>query len=83
MGGGNAGGRAPAGGTWPGARGYDWVKLKRAQAGNLQDTVDGVIVGYIFCYTPLKTRSSLSIGGASMATASSAPFPHTPHEDDV
>jgi DNA ligase 1 len=31
-----------------GARNYNWVKLKRAQAGNLQDTVDGVIVGYIY-----------------------------------
>src|SRR5919199_1097333 len=30
-----------------GARNYNWVKLKRAQAGNLQDTVDCVIVGYI------------------------------------
>jgi DNA ligase-1 len=31
-----------------GARNYNWVKLKRAQAGNLQDTIDGVIVGYIY-----------------------------------
>src|SRR5215212_5734362 len=31
-----------------GARNYNWVKLKRAQAGNLEDTVDGVIVGYIY-----------------------------------
>src|SRR5215217_3361176 len=31
-----------------GARNYNWVKLKRTQAGNLQDTVDGVIVGYIY-----------------------------------
>jgi DNA ligase 1 len=31
-----------------GARNYNWVKLKRAQAGNLQDTVDCVIVGYIY-----------------------------------
>jgi DNA ligase 1 len=31
-----------------GARNYNWVKLKRAQPGNLQDTVDGVIVGYIY-----------------------------------
>jgi DNA ligase-1 len=30
------------------ARNYNWVKLKRAQAGNLQDTVDCVIVGYIY-----------------------------------
>jgi DNA ligase-1 len=31
-----------------GTRNYNWVKLKRAQAGYLQDTVDGVIVGYIY-----------------------------------
>jgi DNA ligase 1 len=31
-----------------GARNYNWVKLKRVQAGNLQDTVDCVIVGYIY-----------------------------------
>src|SRR5215216_1824991 len=31
-----------------GARNYNWVKLKRTQAGNLQDTVDCVIVGYIY-----------------------------------
>jgi DNA ligase-1 len=31
-----------------GARNYNWVKLKRAQVGNLQDTVDCVIVGYIY-----------------------------------
>ena len=31
-----------------GARNYNWVKLKRAQAGNLRDTVDCVIVGYLY-----------------------------------
>jgi DNA ligase 1 len=31
-----------------GARNYNWVKLKRAQAGDLKDTVDCVIVGYIY-----------------------------------
>ena len=31
-----------------GARNYNWVKLKRAQAGDLKDTVDRVIVGYIY-----------------------------------
>jgi DNA ligase 1 len=31
-----------------GARNYNWVKLKRVQAGDLQDTVDCVIVGYIY-----------------------------------
>jgi DNA ligase 1 len=36
-----------------GARNYNWVKLKRAQAGNLQDTVDCVIVGYIYGRGPV------------------------------
>ena len=31
-----------------GARNFNWVKLKRAQAGQLQDTVDCVILGYIY-----------------------------------
>lgn len=31
-----------------GARSYNWVKLKRAQAGHLRDTVDCVIVGYLY-----------------------------------
>jgi DNA ligase-1 len=31
-----------------GARNYNWVKLKRVSAGNLEDTVDCVIVGYIY-----------------------------------
>jgi DNA ligase-1 len=31
-----------------GARNYNWVKLKRIQAGNLEDTVDCVIVGYLY-----------------------------------
>jgi DNA ligase 1 len=31
-----------------GARNYNWVKLKRVQAGTLQDTVDCVIVGYMY-----------------------------------
>jgi DNA ligase-1 len=30
-----------------GARGYDWVKLKRAYQSRLRDTVDLVIVGYL------------------------------------
>jgi DNA ligase-1 len=30
-----------------GARGYDWVKLKRAYASKLRDTVDVVLVGYL------------------------------------
>lgn len=31
-----------------GARNYNWVKLKRAQAGHLRDTVDCVIIGYLY-----------------------------------
>ena len=31
-----------------GARNYSWVKLKRAQAGRLRDTVDCVVLGYIY-----------------------------------
>jgi len=31
-----------------GARNFNWVKLKRAQASQLQDTVDCVILGYIY-----------------------------------
>jgi DNA ligase-1 len=31
----------------PGARGYHWVKLKRAYSSKLRDTVDLVLVGYI------------------------------------
>lgn len=31
-----------------GGRNYNWVKLKRMSAGNLEDTVDCVIVGYIY-----------------------------------
>jgi DNA ligase-1 len=31
-----------------GARSYAWVKLKRAQAGHLRDTVDCVIIGYLY-----------------------------------
>ncbi len=29
-----------------GARNYNWIKLKRSYRGELQDTIDGVIVGY-------------------------------------
>ena len=31
-----------------GARNFNWVKLKRVSAGHLQDTVDCVILGYIY-----------------------------------
>src|SRR5215204_1947586 len=47
-----------------GARNYNWVKLKRAQAGNLQDTVDGVIIGYI--YGPGR-RTAFGVGALLVA----------------
>jgi DNA ligase-1 len=31
-----------------GARNYNWVKLKRVSAGHIQDTVDCVILGYLY-----------------------------------
>lgn len=31
-----------------GARNFNWVKLKRHSSGELKDTIDGVILGYIF-----------------------------------
>ena len=48
-----------------GARNYNWVKLKRAQAGNLQDTVDGVIVGYIY---GRGRRTAFGVGALLVAT---------------
>jgi DNA ligase-1 len=48
-----------------GARNYNWVKLKRAQAGNLQDTVDGVIVGYIY---GRGRRTAFGVGALLIAT---------------
>lgn len=42
-----------------GARGYDWVKLKRASQSKLSDTVDVVLVGYM---RGRGKRSSLGIG---------------------
>jgi DNA ligase-1 len=48
-----------------GARNYNWVKLKRAQAGNLQDTVDGVIVGYIY---GRGRRTAFGVGTLLVAT---------------
>jgi DNA ligase-1 len=42
-----------------GARGYDWVKLKRAYQSKLRDTVDLVIVGYL---AGRGKRASLGIG---------------------
>jgi DNA ligase 1 len=48
-----------------GARNYNWVKLKRAQTGNLQDTVDGVIVGYIY---GRGRRTAFGVGALLVAT---------------
>jgi DNA ligase-1 len=42
-----------------GARGYDWVKLKRAYQSKLRDTVDVVLVGYL---TGRGARAALGIG---------------------
>ncbi len=42
-----------------GARGYDWVKLKRAYQSKLRDTVDVVLVGY---FRGRGKRASLGIG---------------------
>jgi len=42
-----------------GARGYDWVKLKRAYQSKLRDTVDLVLVGYL---RGRGKRASLGIG---------------------
>jgi DNA ligase-1 len=42
-----------------GARGYDWVKLKRAYQSKLRDTVDVVLVGYL---RGRGKRSTLGIG---------------------
>jgi DNA ligase-1 len=42
-----------------GARGYDWVKLKRAYQSKLRDTVDVVIVGYL---AGRGKRAALGIG---------------------
>ena len=32
----------------PGKRNFNWIKLKRQQAGHLSDTLDGVILGYYY-----------------------------------
>ena len=39
--------KRPDAGYQAGARGYDWVKLKRAYQSRLRDTVDLVLVGYL------------------------------------
>lgn len=47
-----------------GGRNYNWVKLKRAQAGELQDTVDCVVVGYIY---GRGKRSAFGVGALLVA----------------
>lgn len=47
-----------------GARNFNWVKLKRAQSGELQDTVDCVIIGYIY---GRGKRSAFGVGALLVA----------------
>ena len=47
-----------------GARSLNWVKLKRAQAGQLRDTVDCVIIGYIY---GRGRRAALGVGALLVA----------------
>lgn len=47
-----------------GGRNYNWVKLKRAQSGELQDTVDCVIIGYIY---GRGKRSTFGVGALLVA----------------
>jgi DNA ligase-1 len=47
-----------------GARNFNWVKLKRAQAGHLRDTVDCVIIGYIY---GRGRRASFGVGALLVA----------------
>jgi DNA ligase-1 len=47
-----------------GARNYNWVKLKRAQAGHLTDTVDCVIIGYLY---GRGRRAGLGVGALLVA----------------
>jgi DNA ligase-1 len=47
-----------------GARSYNWVKLKRAQAGHLADTVDCVVIGYVY---GRGRRAALGVGALLVA----------------
>jgi ATP-dependent DNA ligase len=47
-----------------GARTYTWVKLKRAQAGHLRDTVDCVVIGYLY---GRGRRAALGVGALLVA----------------
>jgi DNA ligase-1 len=46
------------------ARTYTWVKLKRAQAGHLRDTVDCVVIGYLY---GRGRRAALGVGALLVA----------------
>jgi DNA ligase 1 len=50
----------PDSGYEAGARAFSWVKLKRIESGNLQDTVDCVVLGYYF---GKGVRANFGIGG--------------------
>ncbi len=43
----------------PGKRNFNWIKLKRHQEGNLQDTIDAVVLGY---YKGRGKRAAFEIG---------------------
>jgi len=57
-----------------GTRNYNWVKLKRVQAGNLQDTVDCVVVGYIYGQG---RRAAFGVGALVVAAYSAPAQPLT------
>lgn len=40
--------KKPEGIYKPGKRDFNWIKLKRQQVGNLNDTIDAVVLGYYF-----------------------------------
>ncbi|HWE62895.1 MAG TPA: ATP-dependent DNA ligase [Chloroflexota bacterium] len=56
--------KKPAAPYQAGARNYNWVKLKRAQAGHLRDTVDCVIIGYLY---GRGRRASFGVGALLVA----------------
>lgn len=43
----------------PGKRNFNWIKLKRSNAGHIEDTVDAVVLGY---YSGKGRRNALGIG---------------------
>ncbi len=52
-----------------GARNFGWVKLKRAQAGHLSDTVDCVVIGYLY---GRGRRTAFGVGALLVAVYDSA-----------